>query len=140
MVKKVILNLDSSKASGPDCIPVVVLKNCEPDKHLLTNTFRSSKLHKTFNSNTVKVSYSCAPNFQQIIKRHNKKLTSRNQKQLTVTVEENKNALCKANVVQKVLFTNVWQNLITFHQKHTSANQRAIGKHVTTTTLSLLET
>ena len=31
MVKKVIANLDSSKASGPDCIPVVVLKNCEPD-------------------------------------------------------------------------------------------------------------
>ena len=30
MVKKVIMNLDSSKASGPDCIPVVVLKNCEP--------------------------------------------------------------------------------------------------------------
>ena len=31
MVKKVIMNLDSSKASGPDCIPVVVLKNCEPE-------------------------------------------------------------------------------------------------------------
>ena len=30
MVKKVITNLDSSKASGPDCIPAVVLKNCEP--------------------------------------------------------------------------------------------------------------
>ena len=29
MVKKVIANLNSSKASGPDCIPVVVLKNCE---------------------------------------------------------------------------------------------------------------
>ena len=29
MVKKVITNLDSSKASGPDCIPVVALKNCE---------------------------------------------------------------------------------------------------------------
>ena len=29
MVKKVITNLDLSKASGPDCIPVVVLKNCE---------------------------------------------------------------------------------------------------------------
>ena len=27
MVKKVIMNLDFSKASGPDCIPVVVLKN-----------------------------------------------------------------------------------------------------------------
>ena len=25
MVKRVIMNLDSSKASGPDCIPVVVL-------------------------------------------------------------------------------------------------------------------
>ena len=31
MVKKVILNLDSSKASGPDCIRVVVLKNCETE-------------------------------------------------------------------------------------------------------------
>ena len=31
MVKKVITNLDSSKASGLDCIPVVVLKNCEPE-------------------------------------------------------------------------------------------------------------
>ena len=30
MVKKVIMNLDLSKTSGPDCIPVVVLKNCEP--------------------------------------------------------------------------------------------------------------
>ena len=29
MVKKVIMNLDLSKASGPDCIPVVVPKNCE---------------------------------------------------------------------------------------------------------------
>ena len=30
MVKKVIMNLDSLKVSGPDCIPVVALKNCEP--------------------------------------------------------------------------------------------------------------
>ena len=30
MVKGVITNLHSSKACGPDCIPVVVLKNCEP--------------------------------------------------------------------------------------------------------------
>ena len=30
MVKKVIMSLDLSKASGPDCILVVVLKNCEP--------------------------------------------------------------------------------------------------------------
>ena len=31
MVKNVITNLDLSKASGTDCIPVVVLKNCEPE-------------------------------------------------------------------------------------------------------------
>ena len=31
VVKKVITNLDLSKASGPDCIPLVVLKNCEPE-------------------------------------------------------------------------------------------------------------
>ena len=31
MVRKVVMNLDLSKASGPDCIPVVVLKNCEPE-------------------------------------------------------------------------------------------------------------
>ena len=31
LVKEVITNLDLSKASGPDCIPVVVVKNCEPE-------------------------------------------------------------------------------------------------------------
>ena len=29
MVKKVKMNLDLPKASGPDCIPLAVLKNCE---------------------------------------------------------------------------------------------------------------
>ena len=31
MIKKVIKNPDLSKVSGPDCVPVVVLKNCEPE-------------------------------------------------------------------------------------------------------------
>ena len=31
MVKRVITNLDSSEASSPDCIAVVVSKNCEPE-------------------------------------------------------------------------------------------------------------
>ena len=31
MVKKVIKNVDLSMASGIDCIPVMVLKNCEPE-------------------------------------------------------------------------------------------------------------
>ena len=40
MVKKVITNLDSSKASGPDCIPVVVLKNCDPElSYILAELF-----------------------------------------------------------------------------------------------------
>ena len=40
MVKKAITNLDSSKASGPDCIPVVVLKNCEPElSYILAKLF-----------------------------------------------------------------------------------------------------
>ena len=30
MVKKVIINLDLSNASGSNCIPMVVLKNCKP--------------------------------------------------------------------------------------------------------------
>ena len=30
LVKDVITNLDLSKAPGPDCIPVVLLRNCEP--------------------------------------------------------------------------------------------------------------
>ena len=40
MVKKVIRNVDSSKASGPDCIPVLVLKNCEPElSYILAKLF-----------------------------------------------------------------------------------------------------
>ena len=39
MVNKII-NLDSSKASGPDCVPVVVLKNCEPKRsYILAKLF-----------------------------------------------------------------------------------------------------
>ena len=40
MVKNVIMNLDLSKASGPDCIPVVVLKNHEPElSYILAELF-----------------------------------------------------------------------------------------------------
>ena len=31
MIKKVVMNLDLSRASAPDYIPVVFLKNCEPE-------------------------------------------------------------------------------------------------------------
>ena len=40
MVRKVITNLDSSKTSDPVCIPVVVLKNCEPElSYILAELF-----------------------------------------------------------------------------------------------------
>ena len=40
MVKKVIPNVDSSKISRPDCIPVVVLKNCGPElSYILAKLF-----------------------------------------------------------------------------------------------------
>ena len=40
MVRKVVTNLDLSKASGPDCIPVLVLKNCEPElSYILAELF-----------------------------------------------------------------------------------------------------
>ena len=40
MVKKLIMNLDLSKASGTDCIPVVILKNCKPElSYILAEIF-----------------------------------------------------------------------------------------------------
>ena len=40
MVKKVIMNIGLSKTSGPDCISVVVLKNCEPElSYILAKLF-----------------------------------------------------------------------------------------------------
>ena len=42
MVKKIITNFDSSKVSGPECIPVVVLKNCEPElSYILAKLFNN---------------------------------------------------------------------------------------------------
>ena len=40
VVRKIITNLDFSRASGPDCIPVVVLKNWEPEiSYILAELF-----------------------------------------------------------------------------------------------------
>ena len=39
------MNVDLSKASGPDCIPVVVLKNCEPElSYILAKFFNCWKV------------------------------------------------------------------------------------------------
>ena len=40
MVRKVVMNLDLSKASGPNCITVVLLQNCEPElSYILAELF-----------------------------------------------------------------------------------------------------
>ena len=56
MVKKVIMNLDLSKASGPDCIPVVVLKNCEPELSYILAKLFNKCLKKSCFPNCWKVS------------------------------------------------------------------------------------
>ena len=49
MVKKVIMNLGLSKASGPDCIPVVVLKKCEPElSYILAELFNKCPKESCF--------------------------------------------------------------------------------------------
>ena len=51
MVMKVIANLDSSKASGPDCIPVDVLKNCETGlSYILAELFNMCLFHMSLDS------------------------------------------------------------------------------------------
>ena len=65
IVKEVITNLDSSKASSPDCIPVVVLKNCEPELSYLLAKFFSDCLKESSFPDCWKVS-SMFPVFKNV--------------------------------------------------------------------------
>ena len=51
IVKKVITKFHSSKVSHPDCIPVVVLKNCGPELSYTLAEFIIKCLKKSFFSN-----------------------------------------------------------------------------------------
>ena len=49
MVRKVVMNLDLSKASGPNCISLVVLKNCELElSYILAKLFNNSLKESCF--------------------------------------------------------------------------------------------
>ena len=51
MVKKVIMNLDLSKASGTECIPVVVLKNYKPElSYIIAGLFNNCLKESFFSS------------------------------------------------------------------------------------------
>ena len=65
LVKKVIMNLDLSKASGPDYIPVLVLKNCEPElSYILAELFNKCLKESCF-PDSCKVS-SVVPLFKNV--------------------------------------------------------------------------
>ena len=65
MVTKVVMNLDLSKASAPDCIPVVVLKNCELElSYILAELFNKCLKESCF-SDCWKVS-SVVPVFKNV--------------------------------------------------------------------------
>ena len=68
MVRNVVMNLDLSKASGLDCIPVVVLKNCEPElSYILAELFKKCLKESCF-PDCWKVS-SVVPVFKNVGKR-----------------------------------------------------------------------
>ena len=68
MVKKVITNLDSLKASGPVCIPVVALKNCEPELSYIPTELFNICLKESCLPDLLKVSL-VVPVFKNVEKR-----------------------------------------------------------------------
>ena len=65
MVKKVIKNLDLSKTSGSDCIPVVVIKNCELELSYILAELLNKCLKESFFPDCWKVS-SVVPVFKNV--------------------------------------------------------------------------
>ena len=93
LVKKVITNLDSSKASGPDCIPVVVLKNCEPElSYILAELFNKCLKESCF-PNCWKVS-SVVPVFKNVGER---------------STVKNYHPVSLLSVVRMILLPNFWK-------------------------------
>ena len=68
MVRKVVMNLDLSKASGPDCIPVVVLKNWEPERSYISAELFNKCLKESCFPDCWKVS-SAFPAFKNVWER-----------------------------------------------------------------------
>ena len=73
MFKNVITNLDSSKASGPDRIPVVVLKNCEPELSYIPTELFNMFLRESCFLDCWKVS-----SFIPVFKNNGKRSTAKN--------------------------------------------------------------
>ena len=65
VVRKVTMNLDLSKASAPHCIPVVVLKNCEPQLFYILAELLTKCLNESCFPDCWKVS-SVVPAFKNV--------------------------------------------------------------------------
>ena len=65
MTKKVIMNHDSSKASGPECVLVVVLKYCEPKLSYILPELLNKFLKESCFSDCGKVSL-VVPEFKNV--------------------------------------------------------------------------
>ena len=101
MVKKVIANLDLSKASGPDSIPVVVLKNCEPELSYILAELFNKYLKKSSFPDCWKVSSEVA-----VFKNVGNRSTAKNHHTVSLLY-----------VVSKV-FENLVNNRIVDHQEN----------------------
>ena len=86
MVKKVITNLELSKASGFDCIPVVVLKKCEPELSYILAEFLNKCLKDSCFSDCWKAS-SVIPLFKNVGEK---------------PIAKNQHPVCLLSVVSKV--------------------------------------
>ena len=73
------MNLDFSKTSGPDCIPVVVLKNCEPELSYILPELFSKCLMESYFRDCWKVS-SVVPVFKNVGERS----TAKNQRPVSL--------------------------------------------------------
>ena len=85
------------------------------DKHFA----KSHLLHKIFNRNTIKVSYSCMNNVSQIIKQHNRNVSNKKEKQTNPCNCRNKNE-CPLNgncKVQNVIYKCTVSATQTFKQR-----------------------
>ena len=85
------------------------------DKHFP----KSHLLHKIFNRNTIKVSYSCMNNVSQIIKQHNRNVSNKKEKQTNPCNCRNKNE-CPLNgncKVQNVIYKCTVSATQTFKQR-----------------------
>ena len=65
LVRKVVMKFDLSKASGPDCIPVVVLKNCESELSYMLAKLFNKCLKESYFPDWWKVSY-VVPVFENV--------------------------------------------------------------------------